>query len=104
MTKAAMAREIGFTQVSASHGALDDHTAQRVKAMTAATDNVGLFFGEDIFFAIGSIVLIQATLSTYGYELTPLQLALWAIPSAVAAFIIHGLRLIRLDRKLGQRK
>ena len=27
--------------------------------MSAATDNVGLFFGEDIFLAIGSIVLIQ---------------------------------------------
>jgi uncharacterized membrane protein len=45
-------------------------------------------------------VLIQATLSTYGYELTPLQLALWAIPSAIAAFIIHGFRLLRLDKTL----
>jgi uncharacterized membrane protein len=86
------------------HGELDEETAEKVKAYSAATDNVGLFFGEDIFFAIGSIVLIQATLSTYGYELTPLQLALWAIPSAIAAFIIHGFRLIRFDRKLGQRK
>ena len=85
-------------------GELDEETAEKVKAYSAATDNVGLFFGEDIFFAIGSIVLIQATLSTYGYELTPLQLALWAIPSAIAAFVIHGFRLIRLDRKLGQRK
>ena len=72
------------------HGELEEETAEKVKAYSAATDNVGLFFGEDIFFAIGSIVLIQATLSTYGYELTPLQLALWAIPSAIAAFIIHG--------------
>ena len=86
------------------HGELDEETAEKVKAYSAATDNVGLFFGEDIFFAIGSIVLIQATLSTYGYELTPLQLALWAIPSAIAAFIIHGLRLICLDRKLGRRR
>jgi uncharacterized membrane protein len=86
------------------HGELDEKTAEKVKATSAATDNVGLFFGEDIFFAIGSIVLIQATLSTYGYELTPLQLALWAIPTAVAAFVIHGFRLLRLDRTLGQRK
>jgi uncharacterized membrane protein len=82
------------------HGELEEDTAEKVKAYSAATDNVGLFFGEDIFFAIGSIVLIQATLSTYGYELTPLQLALWAIPSAIAAFIIHGFRLIRLGRTL----
>ena len=82
------------------HGELDEQTAEKVKAYSAATDNVGLFFGEDIFFAIGSIVLIQATLATYGYDLTPLQLALWAIPSAIAAFVIHGGRLLVLDREL----
>jgi uncharacterized membrane protein len=86
------------------HGALDDETTQRVKAMTAATDNVGLFFGEDIFFAIGSIVLIQATLATYGFDLTPLQLAVWAIPTAIAAFLIHGARLLLLDRSLRKPK
>ena len=52
-----------------SHGALTEAEADKVKAMAAATDNIGLFFGEDIFIAIGSIVLIQATLATYGYAL-----------------------------------
>jgi uncharacterized membrane protein len=84
------------------HGELSEDESERVKAMSAATDNVGLFFGEDIFFAIGSIVLIQQTLATYGYDLAPLQLALWAIPSAIAAFLIHGSRLLMLDRRLGR--
>jgi uncharacterized membrane protein len=85
------------------HGQLSEDEADRVKAYSAATDNVGLFFGEDIFFAIGSIVLIQATLAGYGYQLTPLQLALWAIPTAIIAFIIHATRLILFDRVLGRR-
>ena len=85
------------------HGELDEDTAETVKAYAAATDNVGLFFGEDIFFAIGSIVLIQQTLVTYGYNLAPLELAVWAIPSAVCAFLIHGLRLLLLDRRLARR-
>lgn len=84
-------------------GELDEATAEQVKAMAAGTDNVGLFFGEDIFFAIGSIVLIQATLATYQIELSPLQLAVWAIPTAIAAFLIHGARLLLLDRKLGRK-
>ncbi len=42
------------------HGEIDEPTAEKVKAYSAATDNIGLFFGEDIFIAIGSIVLIQA--------------------------------------------
>jgi uncharacterized membrane protein len=82
------------------HGALDEDTSEQVKAFSAATDNVGLFFGEDIFFAIGSIVLIQQTLVTYGIDLAPLQLAVWAIPTAIAAFLIHGSRLLWLDRSL----
>jgi len=85
------------------HGELDEESAETVKAYSAATDNVGLFFGEDIFFAIGSIVLIQQTLATYGYDLAPLELALWAIPTAIAAFLIHGARLLLLDRRLGRR-
>ncbi|MBA2466255.1 MAG: DUF969 domain-containing protein [Sphingomonas sp.] len=85
------------------HGELDDATSEKVKSYSAATDNVGLFFGEDIFFAIGSIVLIQQTLATYGYKLAPLELAMWAIPTAIAAFVIHGTRLWLLDRRLGAR-
>jgi uncharacterized membrane protein len=85
------------------HGSLSEDEAERVKAYAAATDNVGVFFGEDIFFAIGSIVLIQQVLVTYGYNLAPLELALWAIPSAIAAFLIHSTRLLILDRKLARR-
>ena len=82
------------------HGELTEADVEEVKAFSAATDNVGLFFGEDIFFAIGSIVLIQQTLATYGHDLAPLQLSVWAIPTAIAAFLIHGARLLLLDRRL----
>ena len=86
------------------HGSLDDDTAERVKAMSAATDNVGLFFGEDIFLAIASILLIQGSMASFGIQLTPFQLSVWAIPSAICAFLIHGTRLLLLDRALGRRK
>jgi uncharacterized membrane protein len=82
------------------HGALEPPTVEKVKAMAAATDNVGLFFGEDIFFAIGSIVVIQQALAAHQIELSPVQLSLWAIPTAVAAFIIHSTRLVLFDRQL----
>jgi uncharacterized membrane protein len=85
-------------------GEIDEESEEQVKQMSAATDNVGLFFGEDIFIAVGSIVLIQQTLATYGYVLAPLELARWAIPTAVAAFVIHALRLSRFDRRLRRRR
>jgi uncharacterized membrane protein len=86
------------------HGELDEETSERVKAMSAATDNVGLFFGEDIFIAISSILLIQGALKTYGIELTPFELSVWAIPSAACAFLIHGARLLWLDRSLSRHR
>src|SRR4051794_14567714 len=86
------------------HGKLDEDTDERVKAMSAATDNVGVFFGEDIFLAIASILLIQGSLASFGIQLTPFQLSVWAIPSAICAFLIHSTRLLLLDRSLGRRK
>jgi uncharacterized membrane protein len=85
------------------HGKLDEETEERVKAMSAATDNVGLFFGEDIFLAIASILLIQGSLANFGIQLTPFQLSVWAIPTAICAFLIHGSRLLLLDRQLKKR-
>jgi len=79
----------------------DEAEAERVKAMAAATDNVGVFFGEDIFLAIGSILLMKGFLEQQGISLTPFQLSVWAIPSAVAAFAIHGFRLWRMGRARG---
>lgn len=84
------------------HGALDEDTAERVKAMSAATDNVGLFYGEDIFIAVSSILLIQGALKAFGIELTPFELSVWAIPSAICAFVIHSTRLLWLDRILSR--
>ncbi|KAB7646350.1 DUF969 domain-containing protein [Polymorphobacter fuscus] len=71
----------------------------RVRAMAAATDNIGMFFGEDIFLAVASILLIKGFLESQGIIVTPLQLSVWAIPTAIAALLIHGARLLRMDRR-----
>jgi uncharacterized membrane protein len=69
-----------------------------IRAHAAAADNIGLFFGEDIFIAIGSILLMKGFLAQYGFDIEPLSLAVWAIPTAIVASIVHGARLLRLDR------
>ena len=84
------------------HGDLSEDDRDKIKAMAAATDNVGLFFGEDIFFAIASILLIQGVFESAGYPMTPLQLSVWAIPTAICAFVIHGGRILAFDRRLGR--
>jgi uncharacterized membrane protein len=85
------------------HGELSDRQIERIKAYSASSDTVGLFFGEDIFLAIGSILLITSFVdSTYHLKLDALQIAVWAIPTAVCAYVIHGARLLWLDRTLAR--
>jgi uncharacterized membrane protein len=76
--------------------------AQRfwLRAHAAAADNVGAFFGEDIFFAFGSVLLIKGFLEGFAIRVEPFALSRWAIPTALAAAVIHGIRLVLIDRKL----
>ena len=83
-------------------GAIPDAMRYRIRGMAAATDNIGLFFGEDIFIAIASILVIKGFLEQYGIVLEPLQLAVWAIPTAIVAFLIHGARLWTFDARLAR--
>ncbi|MDO7842661.1 DUF969 domain-containing protein [Sphingomonas immobilis] len=76
-----------------------DHDPEKLRALAAATDNIALFFGEDIFIAIGSILLMKGVLQGYGIAIEPLHLSVWAIPTAIAALLIHGARLLWLDRR-----
>ena len=81
-------------------GKLSDAVRYRLRAYAAATDNVGLFFGEDIFVAFGAIVLMVTFLKELGIVVEPLHVAVWGIPTAICAFLIHGFRLMLLDRRL----
>lgn len=78
---------------------LSEPRRRKIRAMAAATDNIGVFFGEDIFLAIGSILLMVGFLAQSGIVLEPLQLSVWAIPTAIAAFLIHGARLVLFGRR-----
>ncbi|AKJ41730.1 DUF969 domain-containing protein [Pragia fontium] len=85
------------------YGELPDDVRYRLRAMSAATDNVGLFFGEDIFVAFGAIIFMHNfMLESGGIQTEPLHIALWGIPTAVCAFLIHSFRLIRLDKRIAR--
>ncbi|OOG56808.1 DUF969 domain-containing protein [Rhodanobacter sp. C03] len=82
---------------------LDDADRDELRAVAAATDNIGRFFGEDVFVAVGGVLLIQAFYVQHGIELTPLSIALWALPTAIAAFIIQSVRVWLYQRRLQRR-
>lgn len=78
-------------------------TRYAIRAMAAATDNVAVFFSEDIFVAMGSVLLMVGFLTSSNIVLDPIRLSVWAIPTALAAFAIHAARLMLFDRRLARR-
>ena len=84
------------------YGKLPEPIRYKLRAYCAATDNVGLFFGEDLFVAFGAIVLMTTFLHEAGIDVEPLHVAVWGIPTAICAFVIHGWRLHRLDKMLSR--
>jgi uncharacterized membrane protein len=82
---------------------LDDADRDELRAVAAATDNIGRFFGEDVFIALGAVLLIQGFYAQHGIELTPLSIALWALPTAIAAFVIQSVRVWLYQRRLQRR-
>ncbi len=81
---------------------LDVPARMRVRALAAATDNIGRFFGEDVFLAFGAVLLIQRFFENQGIHLEPFAIALWALPTAIAAFVIHALRIVWVQRSLAR--
>jgi uncharacterized membrane protein len=79
---------------------LDADLRERVRALAAATDNIGLFFAEDLFIAFGAVLLIQGFFAANGIVLDPRTIALWALPTAIAAFVLQALRILYLQRRL----
>ncbi|MBD1583216.1 DUF969 domain-containing protein [Pseudoalteromonas sp. S16_S37] len=85
------------------HGPLPKHIKDMISAHAAACDNIAVFFGEDIFIAFGAVLLMDAFLKENGIEgIEPLHIGLWAIPTAIAALIVHLFRLARLEAKISQ--
>ncbi len=76
-------------------GVLKKAQLEKLKAFCAGTDNIALFFGEDVFLAFGAVLLIQATLKDYGIAAEALNISLWAIPTAILAAVIHLIRIRR---------
>jgi uncharacterized membrane protein len=84
---APMAEAAAEARIAAGAGSIDDALRQRIRAMSA----------EDVFVAFGAIVLMQTILRAEGLEVDPLKMALWGLPTAVTAFVIHAWNLRRLD-------
>jgi uncharacterized membrane protein len=86
----------------AQYGMLSKAMVARIRAHAAAAENVGAFFGEDIFIAVGAILLMKAFFDDLKIAVSVWAMALWGLPTAIAALAVMGWRTHCLDRHLAR--
>ena len=74
----------------------------RIRAHAAAAENIGNFFGEDIFVAVGAVLLMNGFFVSQGRSVSLWAMALWGIPTAVTAFVAMYWRCRVLDRRVSR--
>jgi uncharacterized membrane protein len=84
----------------AQHGTLPEKTANTIRAHAAAAENIGNFFGEDIFIAVGAVLLMRGFFEAQKIEVSVWAMALWGIPTALVAFAAMAWRCRALDRRV----
>lgn len=87
----------------ARQGELTEGDQELIRAHAAAAENIGNFFGEDIFIAVGAILLMKGFFDTQGLDVGIWSMALWGIPTAFVAFGAMAWRARVLDRHLADR-
>jgi uncharacterized membrane protein len=97
--KAALRAE-GAEQVQPAE--LPDKTVAAIRATAAAGENTGNFFGEDVFIAVGAILLMKGYFDAIKIEVNVLAMALWGLPTALVASCVLVWRTRALDRRVAR--
>lgn len=82
---------------------VDEKDIEKIKSYSAASDNIGNFFAQNVFIANAGVLLIASTLEGLGVPVDTLQVSKVAIPVAVIAFIFWTAQNMLLDKKLKQK-
>ena len=86
----------------ARHGEIPTQTVQLIRATAAAAENVGNFFGEDVFIAVGAILLMKGFFEAQNMTVSVWGMALWGIPTALVASAVMVWRTRALDRRIAR--
>lgn len=82
--------------------ALPQNVLDEIRSMAASSENYGNFFGQLMFIASGGLLLIKGVMEQASYSVDLLTMALYAIPTAIAALLIGGFRFHLFDKKMKQ--
>lgn len=79
---------------------LSKEETQRVRALSAASENFGNFFGQLMFIGSSGLLLIKGVFEDNGYKMSLDEMFIWAIPTAIASLVVFFVYMKIQDKKL----
>jgi len=79
---------------------LPEALRMRIRAHAAAAENWGNFFADDIFVAVGPVLLMGGVFQAAGVEVSLKALGLWGLPTAAVALVLGWWRYRKLNRSI----
>ncbi|PIE98731.1 MAG: hypothetical protein CR988_01810 [Treponema sp.] len=83
---------------------LSEDETEELKGLSAAVENYGNFFGQNIFVGASGVLLIYSTLETAGYKTDVTQIAKWSIPVGIIVVLLSFVQAYMYDRKIKKSK
>ena len=79
---------------------VSQRTLDKVRGVAASADNIGNFFGQNLFLAAGGLLLIKGVMEQLGYSVELTDMVLYGLPTAVCAYIVNFIRFIIFDKTI----
>ncbi len=79
---------------------VEEKDIEKIKAYSAASDNIGNFYAQNVFIANSGVLLIASTLEGMGMPVDTLQVSKVAIPVAIIAFILWTIQNTLFDMRM----
>ena len=77
---------------------VSQRTLDKVRGVAASADNIGNFFGQNLFLAAGGLLLIKGVMEQLGYSVELTDMVLYGLPTAICAYIVNFIRFIIFDK------
>lgn len=85
-----------------NYQSVNENADEKIKGISAAGENYGNFFGQNVFPASGGVLLVVGTFAALEIQVIPMEVAIAAIPVAVIAFMYTIVQSIMFDRSLNR--
>lgn len=90
-----------MAEAAALHGQeVSPEIVDQIRAMAASSDNIGNFFGQNMFIASGGLLLIKGVMEQAQLSVNLGDMVIYCIPTAIVAYILASIRYILFDGKV----